>query len=149
MKEFNVLKLTPNTVHDAVQNATAAAEQTAEKEEQPISSEDFKKAKALLEKMDAEKKKRSRKTYTEEEALALVAAARTSGRKGVHMPRINLALTPDNYYFIRTMARVSGISMIEFINKMLDEARENHKDVYEQALIFRHSFDIGKAEKEK
>lgn len=88
----------------------------------------------------AEKKQyKERKTYTAEEQLAALNSMKTAGRKGVKLPRINLAFTPENYEFIRIMAQVRGQSLTEFVNDMLKETRQNHADIYEQAIKFRNS----------
>lgn len=85
------------------------------------------------------KKYKPRKTYTEEEATAAVESMQTSGKKGVKLPRINLAFTQSNYDFVKIMAQVRGQSLTEFINDMLTEARESHIDIYNKAIEFRNS----------
>lgn len=82
---------------------------------------------------------KARKTYTPEEAEEALEALNTTGRKGLKAPRINLAFTPSNYAFIKIMAQVRGQTMTEFINNIMEEARENHADIYEQAIRFRNS----------
>lgn len=57
----------------------------------------------------------------------------TQGRKGCKATRINMAFTPANYDYIRVMARVSGKTMTEFTNFMLDKYREEHQEQYNQA----------------
>ena len=80
-----------------------------------------------------------RKTYTEEEAAEALEALHTSGLKGVKLPRINLAFTPANYEFVKIMAQVRGQTLTEFVNDMLQQARENNADLYKQAIKFRES----------
>ena len=43
--------------------------------------------------------RKQRRTYTDTEALEAMQEMQTSGRKGVKLPRINMAFTPDNYTF--------------------------------------------------
>lgn len=81
--------------------------------------------------------RKDRKTYTPEEATNYINDFKTAGRKGVKMPRINLAFSQDNYDYIKTMSIVSGISMTEYVNKIIAQYAEEHRDVYEQALRFR------------
>ena len=88
--------------------------------------------------------RKPRKSYTAQEALKYMNSLKTSGRKGVALPRINLAFTMDNYDYVQIMSRVSGISMTEFINMCLTQHREAHGEVYEQARAFRAAID-GKA----
>jgi hypothetical protein len=85
------------------------------------------------------RKYKSRKTYTEKEAAEALENLQTAGKKGVKLPRINLAFTPANYEFIKIMAQVRGQNLTEFVNYMLREARENHADVYNRAIEFRNS----------
>lgn len=80
-----------------------------------------------------------RKTYTDEEAAAFIADGKTSGRKGLNMPRINMAFTPEVYDYIKTMARVRGESMTDFVNTVLRQSLEENGDLYRKAVEFRNS----------
>lgn len=82
---------------------------------------------------------KARPEYTEEEAQAFKQQMKTSGRKGVKMPRINFAFTPDNYEYVQTMARVRGESMSDFLNLAIAEHMRNHRDLYERALEFKRA----------
>ena len=84
-------------------------------------------------------KRKARKTYTEEETHAAVEALQTAGRKGMKLPRINLAFTKSNYDYICCMARVRGENLTEFVNHILNEHREAHEDVYQRAIEFKNS----------
>ena len=68
-----------------------------------------------------------------QEAAERAAALRTQGRKGCKAIRINMAFTPENHEFIKTMARISGKTMTEFANLCIQKYREEHPDLYEQA----------------
>ena len=70
---------------------------------------------------------------TQQEAAERAAALRTQGRKGCKAIRINMAFTPENHEFIKTMARISGKTMTEFANLSIQKYREEHPEVYEQA----------------
>lgn len=70
---------------------------------------------------------------TQQEAAERAAALRTQGRKGCKAIRINMAFTPENHEFIKTMARISGKTMTEFANLCIEKYREEHPDLYEQA----------------
>lgn len=98
---------------------TTIAEATAEQETQP--------------------KRKDRKTYTEQEAAEFLHDMRTTGHKGVKLPRINVAFAPDVYEYISTMSRVRGESMTTFINTVLRSYMQEHMDVYEKAIEFKNS----------
>lgn len=83
--------------------------------------------------------KPERKTYSEEEAVKFMQECKTAGRKGVKMPRINLAFTPDNYEYIKTMAQVRGESLTEFVNYILRQSMTDNMEVYEKAREFKQS----------
>ena len=61
---------------------------------------------------------------------------RTQGRAGAKAIRINMAFTPENHDYIKTMATVTGKSMTEFCNYICDIFREEHADTYTQAKDF-------------
>lgn len=80
-----------------------------------------------------------RKTYTKEEAEQLKMEGRTSGRKGVKMSRINMAFTPDVYDFIKTMSRVTGMTITDFTNTAMRTYIKEHGELYKQAIKIRNS----------
>lgn len=143
-KDFSKININP--VYDAIAAATEEPETTAAAAEQPA-AETVEAAEAAAPEEEpaedaqevAKKHYKPRKTYTAEETLAALENMRTSGRKGVKLPRINLAFTPANYEFIKTMAQVRGQSLTEFVNDMLEEIRIEHADIYEKAMEFRNS----------
>lgn len=83
--------------------------------------------------------RKERKTYTDTEAAELLAQYKTSGRKGLELPRINVAFAPDLYMYVRTMARVRGESYTDFINHVLRQSMAENAEVYEQAIQFKNS----------
>lgn len=62
---------------------------------------------------------------TETEKTERKASMKTQGKKGCYACRINMAFTPDNHDYIRTMAKVNGQSTSEFVNAILDDIRGN------------------------
>lgn len=70
---------------------------------------------------------------TPQEKAERAAELRTQGRKGCRAVRINMAFSPENHEFIKTMARISGKTMTEFANLCIEKYREEHPDLYEQA----------------
>lgn len=83
-----------------------------------------------------EKQQKGRKTYTEAEALELLKEVK-QGRKGVKSPRINVALTPDNYLFVKVMAHATGRTYQEIINAAVDGYREKNAEIYDKMIEFR------------
>lgn len=82
-----------------------------------------------------------RKTYTEEEAATFMDELKTSGRKGVKLPRINMAFKPVLYDYIKTMSKMTGLTMTEFINQEMQKSYDENKDVYDQALALRKKME--------
>ena len=61
------------------------------------------------------------------------ANLKTQGRKGCKAVRINMAFTPDNHEFIKVMAKISGKTMTEFTNLVIERYRTEHPEIYDQA----------------
>lgn len=76
---------------------------------------------------------------TPEEAALRASQLRTQGRKGCKATRINMAFTPENHEFIKIMAGVTGQSMTEFANLVIQRYREEHPDLYEKAKSIKDS----------
>ena len=91
------------------------------------------------EKQETKRKYKPRRTYTAQEAQEFLSEMKTTGRKGLKAPRINMAFTPEMYEYIQTMARVSGMTLTDFVNLAMKQHKEEHKDLYEQAVKFRNS----------
>lgn len=72
-------------------------------------------------------------TASQQEQAERAAQLKTQGRKGCKAQRINMAFTPDNHEFIKIMAKISGKSMTEFTNLVIERYRAEHPDAYEQA----------------
>lgn len=88
---------------------------------------------------EAPKKNKPRKTYTDQEAAEFSNSLQTTGRKGVKLPRINLAFTPEIYDYVRTMSKAAGMTYTEFIDHILQAHKAEHADIYQQAINFRKS----------
>ena len=84
-------------------------------------------------------KRKARRTYTEQEAAEILQTMKTAGRKGVKLPRINLAFAPDNYEYITIMSRVTGTTYTDFINHVIRQHMEEHRDIYNRAIDFKNS----------
>ena len=138
-----------NKVYNAISTGTAApaagqAEQQVQQPAQnaaapvqPSSSQPA--ATAAAQPEQVQKAEGSRKTYTEEERQAFMASLRTGGRKGCRLPRINMAFTPELYDYIRTMSKVSGLTLTVFLNTILKQYMDEHREQYDKALEFRNS----------
>lgn len=57
----------------------------------------------------------------------------TQGRKGMKQPRINMAFTPENLGYLRTMAGIKGISITKYVNALILQDREKNADAYNEA----------------
>ncbi len=60
-------------------------------------------------------------TVSPQEAAERANSLRTQGRKGCKATRINMAFTPSNHDFVKTMAKLRGQTMTEFVNFALEE----------------------------
>lgn len=109
-----------STIADATAEPENAAQEVQETQEKP-------------------RKRKARRTYTEEEAAEILKTLRTSGRKGIKLPRINLAFTPENYDYIQTMSRVRGENMTDFVNLIIAQHKEENTAIYEKAIEFKNS----------
>jgi hypothetical protein len=84
-------------------------------------------------------KRKERKTYTEEESAELMRKFKTSGHKGVKLPRIMVAFEPDAFFYIKVMSRVTAMTQSEIVNIAMHEYMKNHADTFEKVLEFRES----------
>lgn len=75
-------------------------------------------------------------TASPQEQAERMEALQTQGRKGVKAIRINMAFTPSNHQFIKTMAKATGRSMTEFTNDVISAYRNEHPEFMEQAKGF-------------
>lgn len=85
------------------------------------------------------KEKRIEKTYSEEEIREAKENFKTRGKKGMKLPRINLAFTPSNYDYVNAMAAMYGISKTEFINDLIknDSLNGENARTYQILLALR------------
>lgn len=88
---------------------------------------------------EPQEKRKPRKTYNTQETQELMQGLNTTGRKGVKLPRINLALAPDMYDYVKTMSKASGLTYTEFIDRILRDHKEKHGDAYNKAVEIRES----------
>lgn len=56
----------------------------------------------------------------------------TQGRKGHKLPRINMGFYGDNLENARKISRFYGISITEYMNRLIYEDIEKNKDILEQ-----------------
>lgn len=85
--------------------------------------------------------RKPRKMYSAQEAQEFKDQMKTSGHKGVKLPRINLAFAPDVYEYIQIMSRVRGDNLTAFVNLALRQHMKEHGDLYEKAKEFRDALD--------
>lgn len=120
MAKKDFTQVNTSAVYNTIAQATAEEQETQETQE-------------------IVKTRKPRKTYNAQEKAKYMQTLNTAGRKGVSLPRINLAFTQPNYDYICTMSRVTGLNLTEFVNEIIDRHRENHSDLYNKAVEFRNS----------
>ena len=125
-KDFS--QLNTGRVYNTIAEATAAP---AAQEVQEITP--------AAEAQEAQTARKPRKTYTEQEAVEFMQRMKTSGHKGVKLPRINLAFAPELYDYVQTMSRVRGETMTDFVNVALRAHMEDNRELYEKAIEFKNS----------
>lgn len=118
MAKKDFTKVNTGRVYDTIAEATAEPEQETQEKQQ---------------------KRKERKTYSEQETLEFMHTLKTSGRKGVTLPRRNLAFAPDIYEYVYTMSRVRGETMSQFVNMVLKQHMDENRNIYEKAIEFKNS----------
>ena len=90
---------------------------------------------------NAHQNKKKRQTYSKKKTLEAQENMQTQGKKGIKLPRINLALTPSNYDYVKTMASMNGVSVTKFINNLIKNELNSgaNSDVYKEVLEIRNS----------
>ena len=81
----------------------------------------------------ATSRKGQQPAITPQEAEQRAAEMRTQGRAGAKLPRINMGFSTANHEFIKIMASVTGKSMTEFTNYVVEQYRNEHPELYEKA----------------
>jgi len=69
---------------------------------------------------------------TQETPYKLIAQG-TQGKKGQKLPRINMAFTQDNLEHLQIMARIEGVSMTEYVNRLVRADQANQADIVAKA----------------
>lgn len=68
-----------------------------------------------------------------QEAAKRKSQLKTQGRKGCKAIRINMAFTPENHEYIKILAKISGKTMTEFTNFVIERYRTEHPELYDKA----------------
>lgn len=61
------------------------------------------------------------------------ADLRTQGQKGAKLDRINMAFTAENMDYIRTMSKLKGQTMTQFVNILVAHEREQNGAAFDAA----------------
>lgn len=72
-------------------------------------------------------------TASPQEQRERASKLKTQGRKGCKAVRINMAISPENYEYIKIMSQITGKSMTEFCNIMFEAYRKQHPETFEKA----------------
>lgn len=92
--------------------------------------------KQVVEELSKALARKQRKIYTDEEVEMFKAAYKTQGKAGLHIPRINVALEPELYDYVRTVSKAQGRTYSQFIAEILRQHYEGHRDLYARAKAF-------------
>ena len=60
-------------------------------------------------------------------------ARNTQGKAGMKAERINMAFSPANYEFLRTMAGLHRMTITKYVNHLIEEERKRSADIYQKA----------------
>ena len=82
-------------------------------------------------------------TASPAEAAKRAESLQTQGRKGCKATRINMAFSPSNHEFIKTMAKASGRTMTEFTNLVIAAYQREHPEIMAQAQAFLDTVNSG------
>lgn len=74
-----------------------------------------------------------------EEARTRAEEMRTQGKAGCKAWRISMAFTPSNHDYIKIMSKISGMTMTEFVNAVIEKDRINNP-MYEDAKKIRDQY---------
>ena len=72
-------------------------------------------------------------TASPQEAAERADQLRTQGRKGCKAVRINMAFTSENHQFIKVMSKITGKTMTQFTNYLVEQYRTEHPELYAKA----------------
>ncbi len=90
---------------------------------------------------------RQHKTPGDEEREQRMEDMETRGVKGCKLPRINTAFSSSNYDFIKTMSRINGVPMTQYVNQIIEEYRKDNGEYYEAAKALIAKAEAGAAKK--
>lgn len=79
-------------------------------------------------------KKGQQGTATPEEQAERAAALTTQGRKGCKAVRINMAFTPENHDFVKSVAMARAETMTQYVNHIIEQYRLEHGELYQEIL---------------
>lgn len=82
-------------------------------------------------------------TASPEERAERLEDMRTQGRKGCKSTRINMAISPTNYEYVKVMAGVTGRSITKTVNEIIAQHRQDHPEMYEKAKAIIDEFGGG------
>ena len=84
--------------------------------------------------------RKPRKEYGTGEGGDFLTSRQTKGRKGLKLPRINVAFSPEIYDYIKVSAAMKGITLSDFINDILAENMKGNYKLYQQVKDLQQSF---------
>ena len=69
----------------------------------------------------------------EQEAQRTPIAHTTQGKKGQKLPRVNMAFATNNLEYLQLISRIEGVSMTEYVNRLIEADKEARKEIIEEA----------------
>ncbi len=57
----------------------------------------------------------------------------TQGKKGQKLPRVNMAFATNNLEYLQLISRIEGVSMTEYVNRLIEADKEARKEIIEEA----------------
>lgn len=82
---------------------------------------------ATQETQETKKTRKPRKTYSNRQTDKFLQTMETRGRKGIKLPRINVALRPDLLEYLKTISESCGYNMTEYINILLEADKKKNE----------------------
>lgn len=81
------------------------------------------------------------RVHEEHETQDNLISSNTCKNKKLKLPRINMSFSHEIYDYIKTMSKVGGISITEFVNLIIKNHMDKHIDQYNKTIEIRNSLN--------
>jgi len=82
---------------------------------------------------EAQETQQGRDTQEAQQTPRTPIAHTTQGKKGRKLPRINMAFATTNLEYLQIISRIEGVSVTEYVNRLIEADKEARKDIVEKA----------------